>query len=100
MVRELAPHAICGLSFLLFLSFAPGGFSPGTSISPLLKNQHFQNSNSTRNQVEEEPLSGCATFKSLVIYLFIYLDNTGEVISLHIRCHFGSRNRLSYNISV
>ena len=34
--------AICGLSLLLVLSFAQGGFSPGTPLSPLLKNQHFQ----------------------------------------------------------
>ena len=33
------------------------------------------NSNSTRNQVDEEPLSGCTTSKSLFIYLFIYLMN-------------------------
>ena len=33
------------------------------------------NSNSTRNQVDEEPLSGCTTSKSLFIYLFIYLSN-------------------------
>ena len=31
------------------------------------------NSNSTRNQVDEEPLCGCATCKSLFI-LFIYLE--------------------------
>ena len=30
----------------------------------------FPNSNSTRNQADEEPSSGCATFKSL---LFTYL---------------------------
>ena len=40
--------------------------------SPLLKNQTFPNFNSTRNQVDEEPLCGCATCKSLFIYLFIY----------------------------
>ena len=40
--------------------------------SPLLKNQQFPNSNSTRNQVDEEPLCECATSKSLVI-LIIYL---------------------------
>ena len=33
---------ICGLSLLLVLSFAPRGFSPGTPVFPLLKNQHFQ----------------------------------------------------------
>ena len=32
----------------------------------------FPNSNLTRNQVDEEPLSGCATAKSLFIYLFLF----------------------------
>ena len=39
--------------------------------SPLLKKPTFPNSNSTRNQVDEEPLCGCSTCKSLFIYLFI-----------------------------
>ena len=53
MVTALASHqcglgsnpgveAICGLSLLLVLSFAPRGFSPGTPVFPLLKKQHFQ----------------------------------------------------------
>ena len=53
VVRALASHqcgpgsnpgfdAICGLSLLLVLSLPPRGFSPGTPVSPLLKNQHFQ----------------------------------------------------------
>ena len=33
------------------------------------KNQHFPNSNSTRKQVDEEPLRGCATSKSLLLLL-------------------------------
>ena len=62
LIRALASHqcgpgsnpgvdAICGLSLLLFFSFAPRGFSLGTPVSPLLKNQHFliPNSTSTRN---------------------------------------------------
>ena len=78
MVRALASHqcglgsnpgidAICGLSLLLVLSLVPRGFSPGTPVfsSP-------SNSNLTRNQVDEELLCGCATSKSLFIYLFIY----------------------------
>ena len=32
----------------------------------------FPISNSTRNQVDEEPLCGCATCKSLFIYLFLF----------------------------
>ena len=84
MVRALASHqcgprsnpgvfAICGLSLLLVLSFAPRGFSPGTPVFPSPQKPTFPNSNSTRNQVDEEPLCGCATCKSLFIYLFIYL---------------------------
>ena len=83
MVRALAPHqcgpgsnpgvdAICGLSLLLVLSLAPRGFSPGTPVFPSPEKPTFPNSNSTRNQVDEEPLCGCATSKSLFIYLFIY----------------------------
>ena len=68
---------ICGLSLLLVLSFAPRGFSPGTSVFPSPQKPAFPNSNSTRNQVDEEPLCGCATFKSLFIYLFIYLFKVG-----------------------
>ena len=84
MVRALASHqcgpgsnpgvdAICGLSLLLVLSLAPRGFSPGTPVFPSPQKPTFPNSNSTRNQVDEEPLCGCATSKSLFIYLFIYL---------------------------
>ena len=48
--------AICGLSLLLLLSFAPRGFSPGTPVFPSPQKPTFSNSNSTRNQVDEEPL--------------------------------------------
>ena len=85
VVRALASHqfdlgsnpgvdAICGLSLLLVLSFAPRGFSPGTPVFPSPPKPTFPNSNSTRSQVDEEPLCGCATCKSLFIYyLFIYI---------------------------
>ena len=86
VVRALASHqcgpgsnprvdAICGLSLLLILSFAPRGFSPGTPVFPSPQKPTFPDSNSTRDQVDEEPLCGCATSKSLfiIIYLFIYL---------------------------
>ena len=84
VVRALASHqcglgsnpgvdAICGLSLLLVLSFAPRGFSPGTLVFPSPQKPTFPNSNSTRSQVDEEPLYGCATSKSLFIILFIYL---------------------------
>ena len=82
MVRALASQqcgpgstpgvdAICGLSLLLVLSLAPRGFSPGTSVFPSPQKPTFPNSNSTGNQVDEEPLCGCAICESLFIYLFI-----------------------------
>ena len=80
MVRALASHqcgpgsnpgvdAICGLSLLLVLSLAPGGFSPGTPVFPSPQKPTFPNSNLTRNQEDEEPLCGSATCKSLFIDL-------------------------------
>ena len=84
LVRAFASHqcgpgsnprvnALCELSLLLVLSFAPRGFSPGTPVFPSLQKPTFSNSNSTRNQVDEEALCGCATSKSLfIIYLFIH----------------------------
>ena len=70
--------AICGLSFLLVLSFATRGFSLGPLVFPSPQKPMFgePNSNLTRNQADEEPLCGCATSKSLFI-LFIK-----EIISL------------------
>ena len=65
--------AICGLSLLLVLSLAPRGFSPGAPVFPSPQKPTYPNSNSTRNQVDEEPLCGCATCKSLFIHSFIYL---------------------------
>ena len=82
VVRVLASHqcgpgsnpgvdGIRGLSLLLVLSLALRGFSPGTPVFPSPQKPTFPNSNSTRNQVDEEPLCGRATCKSLFIYLFI-----------------------------
>ena len=56
-------EATCGLSLLLVLSFAPRGFSLDTPVFPSPQKPRFSNSNSTRNQVDEEPLSGCGTSK-------------------------------------
>ena len=64
--------AICGLSLLLVLSFAPRGFSPGTPVSPSPQKPTFPNSNSTINQVHEQPLCGCATSNSVFIYLYLF----------------------------
>ena len=87
VVRALASHqcgpgsnpgvdAICGLSLLLVLSLAPRGFSPGTPVFPSPQKPTFPNFNSTRNQVDEEPLCGCATCKSLfILFYFIYVSD-------------------------
>ena len=40
---------ICGLSLLLVLFSAPGGFSPGTPVFPSPQKPTFLNSNSIRN---------------------------------------------------
>ena len=66
------PDAICGLSLLLVLSLASRGFSPGTPVFPSPQKPTFPNSSSTRNQIDEEPLSGCTTCKSLFIYFIIF----------------------------
>ena len=84
MVRALASHqcgpgsnpgvdAICWLSLLMVLSLSLRDFSPGTSVFPPPQKPTFLNSNSTRNQVDEEPFCGCATFKSLFIYYLLFL---------------------------
>ena len=60
MVRALASHqcgpgstpgvdAICGLSMLLVLSFAPRGFSPSTTVFPSAQKPTLSNSNSIWN---------------------------------------------------
>ena len=50
-------------------------FSPGTPVFPSPQKPTFSNYYSTRNQVDEEPLSGCATCKSsfIIIYLIIII---------------------------
>ena len=86
VMRALASHqcgpgsnprvdAICGLSLLLILSFAPRGFSPGTPVFPSPQKPTFPESNSTRDQVDEEPLCGYATSKSLFIIIYLFTDN-------------------------
>ena len=68
--NSVTNYAICGLNLLLVLSFAMTGFSPGTLVSPLLKNQHFQ---LQPEMVDKEPLCGCATCKSLFFIYFIVI---------------------------
>ena len=90
VLRALASHqcgpgsnpgvdAICGSSLLLVLSLAPRGFSLGTPVFPSPQKPTFPNSNSTRNQVDEEPLCGCATCKSLFIYFVFLFRKTRHV---------------------
>ena len=78
VVRTLASHqcgtgsnprinAIRGLSLLLVLSFALSGFSPGTPLSPLLRNQQFHIP-PRPGMVNEEPLCGCAITKSKSLF--------------------------------
>ena len=87
VVRALASHqcdpgsnrgvdAVCGLSLLFVLSFPTRGFSPGTPVFWSPQKPTFPNSNSIRNQVDEEPLSGCATSKSLYIVIYLYISST------------------------
>ena len=65
--------AICGLNLLLVLSLALRGFFPGTPVFPSFQKPAFPNSKLTRNKVDEEPLSGSATSKSLFMHLFLYI---------------------------
>ena len=55
-------NTACGLSLLLVL----------LQFSPTLKNHHLQILIQPGNQVDEEPLSRCATSKLLFIYILIY----------------------------
>ena len=86
VVRALASHqfvfgsnpgvdTIYGLSLLLVLSFAPRGFSPSTAVDPSPPKPTFTNSNSTKNQVEEEPLCGCVSYISLFLPFIIIIIN-------------------------
>ena len=68
---EVPLYFVLFFLLLLVLSLAPRGISPGTPVFPSPQKPTFPNSNSTRNHVDEEPLCGCATCKSLFIYLFI-----------------------------
>ena len=68
-----------GLSLLLVLSFAPRGFFLGTPDFPSPQKPTFPNSKSTRNQVDEEPLCGCATSKSSFIYYLFMSGYTKNI---------------------
>ena len=77
MVRALASHqggpgsnpsvdAICGLSLLLVLSFAPRGFSPGTLVFPSLQNPTFPKSGGGRTTM-------WIFYLQIVIHLYLFI---------------------------
>ena len=79
MVRALASHQggrvqipasmqYVGWVCCWFSPLLQEGFLRVLWFSPLFKTQHFQ------NQVEEEPLCGYATFKSLFIYIYLFIQ--------------------------
>ena len=81
MVRALASHhcgpgsnpgvdVICGLSLLLVLREVVLWV---LRVFLSLQKSTFPNSSTTRNQVDDEPLCECATFKSMFIYYFFHL---------------------------
>ena len=55
----------------MFCSHSLRGFSPGTLVFPSPQKPTFPNSYLTRNRVDEEPLSGCATSLNRLFYLFM-----------------------------
>ena len=80
-MRALASHqcgpnsnsgvdGICGLSSLSVFFLAPRGFTP---IFPTPQKPTFSNFNSTRNQVDEEPLTSKSLSVYVKVFLFIYL---------------------------
>ena len=67
-----AVDAICGLSLLLILSFAPGGFSLSTPVFSSPQKLTFPNSNSTRNHARRRTTLWMC-YLQIIIYLSIYL---------------------------
>ena len=70
-----AVDAICGLSLLLVLFLAPGGFSPGTQVFCLLKNpSKFQfDLESSRRRTTKWMSSVLNRYQHLFICLFDFL---------------------------
>ena len=50
---------------------------------PVSSKTTFPNSNSTRNQVDGEPLSGCATLNRYLFYLLMYVYDGGKPLDWH-----------------
>ena len=63
----------------MVISFAPRGFFSGYSVFLLSSKTTFPNSNSTRNQVDEEPFCECATSESLSILFYFILNVLSDV---------------------
>ena len=63
------------VEFVCFLLCSKRFFCRYSSF-PLSSKTNIFKSNSTRNQVDKEPLCGCATSKSLFIYVFIIQNLT------------------------
>ena len=81
VVRALASHqcgpgsipglgVICGLSLLLVLVLAPGGFSPGTPVFPSPQKPTFPNSNSILTQWKKSHPVDPLLIPIYFIYLF------------------------------
>ena len=62
-------------------------FSLGSQVFPSPQNPTFPNSNSTRNQIAEEPICGCATSKSSFILFYNYLEIVTTDPHLHAVTH-------------
>ena len=109
MVRALASHhcgpgsnpgvdVICGLSLLLVLREVVLWV---LRVFLSLQKSTFPNSSTTRNQVDDEPLCECATFKSMFIYfvhlLFTYSQRPEQTAagSFRYHCNFTLRSSVT-----
>ena len=66
------------------------------------KTKTFPNSNSTRNQVDEEPLCECATSKSLFILLYFILNVLSHVRfrRIDVRCNDTAKVSYENNLDI
>ena len=67
------------MCLLSVISLTLRGFSPGSPVFLSPQKPTFPNSNSSRNQVDEKPLAGCATSKSLLLLFIIYLNSSAKL---------------------
>ena len=68
------------LSLLMLVSLAPRSFSLAASVFVLSLKTNISKFN-FRNQVDEEPCSGCVTSRSLLIYLMFIMLRSSLVIT-------------------